>query len=208
MNISNFLLIDAALAIAAIPVLFLLQGEKKKSPFSQSSNKKELLRKTTIKLPEKENLIELEKIAKNQGSGIEFDSLIGDWKFVSVWKKGIDEENHIFSSLLRVFSANIEFKKDISTDDLPRFSVIASIRFGLFIIEFSGSGYLKGKQPLLPFVLNLIEVKSGSNILLSRCLEEPKENEKSYFALVALEENGAWLSARGQGGALVIWLKK
>ncbi len=126
---------------------------------------------------------------------------------MSVWKTGIDEENLFFSSLLRLFSAKIEFKKEISTDDLARFSVIASIRFGLFSIEFLGYGYLKGKQPLLPFVLTLIELKSGSNILLSRCLEEPKEKDQSFFALVALEENGAWLSARGQGGAVMIWLK-
>ncbi len=205
MNISNFLIIDAALAIVVIPILFLHKGDKRKAAISKSSNKKELLRKTTIKLPEKEKLIKLEKHAKNQGSGIEFDSLLGAWKFVSVWKKGIDKENHVFSLLLRFFSAKIEFKKDISTVDLPRFSVISSIRFGLFSIEFSGYGYLKGEQPLLAYVLNLIEVKSGSNILLRKCLEEPNQN--SFFALVALEEKGEWLSARGHGGAFVIWLK-
>tara|TARA_B100000965_G_scaffold282587_1_gene240499 strand:+ start:239 stop:865 length:627 start_codon:yes stop_codon:yes gene_type:complete len=207
MNISKFLLIDFALVIAAIPLLVLLQGGKKKFRLVRSSNKEELLKKSSIKLPQKEKLIELEKLAKSQGSGIEFDSLIGDWKFVSVWKKDIDEEDPIFSSLLRVFSANIEFKKDISNKNLPKFSVIASIRFGLFTIEFSGSGYLKGKQPLLPFFLNRIKVKTGSNILLSRSLEEPKGKEKSFFALVALEENGEWLSARGQGGGVIIWVK-
>ena len=207
MNISKFLLIDAALAIAAIPLLFLLQGRKRKSTVFRSSNKEELLSKTSIKLPEKEKLIELEKIAKDQGSGIEFHSLVGNWKFVSVWKKDIDEEDPVFSSLLRVFSAKIEFKKDISTENSPEFSVIASIQFGIFTIEFSGSGYLKGKQPLLPFFLNLIQLKSGTNILLSRSLKESEEKEKSFFSLIALEGNGEWLSARGQGGAVVIWLK-
>ena len=139
MNISKFILIDAALAIAAIPLLFLLQGGKNKSPTLRRSNKEELLRKASIKLPEKEKLIDLEKLAKNQGSGIKFDSLIGDWKFVSVWKKESDEKDKIFSSLLRVFSANISFKKNISNKDLPRLSVIVSIQFGLFTIEFSGS---------------------------------------------------------------------
>ena len=207
MNISKFLLIDAALAIAAIPLLFLLQSGKRKSPLLTSSEKAELLRKSSIKLPNKEKLIELEKLAKNQGSGIEFYSLIGDWKFVSVWKKDIDEEDPVFSSLLRIFSAKIEFKKGISTENSTKFSVVASIQFGLFNIEFSGSGFLKGKQPLLPFVFNLIELKSGSNILLSRSLKEPEEKEKSFFALIALEENGKLLSARGQGGVVMIWLK-
>ncbi len=207
MNISKFLLIDAALTIAVIPILFLLQGAKKSSPLLRSSNKEELLKKTSVTLPGKEKIIELEKHAKNKGSGIKFDSLIGDWKFVSVWKKGIDEEDPVFSSLLRIFSANIEFKKEISTQNSPKFPVVASIQFGLFTIEFSGNGFLKGNQPLLLFFFNLIELKSGSNIIFSRSLEEPEEKEKSFFALIALEENCKWLSARGQGGAMVIWLK-
>ncbi|WP_269610622.1 hypothetical protein [Prochlorococcus marinus] len=207
MNISKFLLIDAALAISAIPLIFLLQGGKRKSPLLTSSNKKEPLGKSSIRLPDKEKLLGLEILAKYQGSGIEFYSLIGDWRFVSVWKKDIDEEDPIFSSLLRIFSAKIEFKKEISTENSTKFSVVTSIQFGLFTIEFSGSGCLKGKQPLLPFVFNLIELKSGSNILLSRSLKEPEEKEKSFFALIALEENGKWLSARGQGGAVVIWLR-
>ena len=207
MNIFKFLLIDAALVIAVIPLLFLLQGGKKFPALLRNSNKEELLKMTSVKLPDKEKLIELEKIAKNQGSDIKFDSIIGSWKFVSVWKKDIDEENHVFSSLLRVFSANIEFKKNISTLDLARFSVMSSIQLGLLKIEFLGSGYLNGKQPLLPFFFNVIELKSGSNILLRRSLEEPKEKEKSFFALIALQENGKWLSARGQGGEVVIWMK-
>ncbi len=207
MNITKILLIDVALVITGIPLLYFLQGGKKRSHILLNSNKEELLKKKSVKIPDKKKLIELEKIAKEKGSGIKFDSLLGNWKFVSIWKKDTDEEDQVFSSLLRVFCADIEFKKDIKTKDLPKFSVITSIRFGIFTIEFSGYGYLKGKQPLLPFFLNLIEVKSGSNILLRRSLEESKEKEKSFFALVGLEENGEWLSARVQGGAVVIWLK-
>ena len=207
MNITKFLLIDSALVIAIIPVLFLLQGGKKNSPLLRRSNKEKLLRNTSIKLPAKEKLINLEKLAKDQGSGIEFESLIGNWKFVSVWKKDRDEEDHVFSSLLRVFSANIEFQKEISTNNSPKFSVITSIRFGLLTIEFSGSGYLRGKQPLLAFFINLIELKLRSNILLRRSLIGPKAKEDLFFTLIALENNGDWLSARGQGGALVLWLK-
>ena len=207
MNISKFLLIDAVLVIAAIPLLFFVSGGKRKSPFLRSSSKEELLRKASGKLPNKKKLIELEKHAKNEGSGIRFESLIGEWKFVSVWKKDIDEEDPIFSSLLRVFSAKIEFKKDLLTKNSTELSVIASIQFGLFSIGFSGTGYLKGKQPLLPFCLNLIELKAGSNILLRRSLKEPEDKEKSFFAMIALEENDELLSARGQGGEVVIWLK-
>ena len=207
MNISKFLIIEAALVIASIPLLFLLKGRIRKSPLFKDPNREELLRKNPVTLPDKKKLIELEKNVLSQGSGIEFDSLLGDWKFISVWKKDIDEKDSIFSSLLRVFSAKIKFKKNISSDHSHKLAVMASIQFGLLTIEFSGSGYLKGKQPLLPFFLNLIELKSGSNILLSRSIEEPLEKGKSFFALIAIGESDRWLSARGQGGALIIWLK-
>ena len=208
MNITKFLLIDSVLAIAAIPFLYLIQNAKKKNlPLLNKSNKEELLRKTSITLPEKEKLINLEKVAKDQGSGIGFNSLIGDWKFVSVWKKDKDEENSLFSSLLRVFSANIEFKKDTSTEDSYKFSIITSIKLGILTIAFSGSGFLKGAQPLLVFLFNVIELKFGSNILLSKSLKEPIEEGKSFFALIALDDSGEWLSARSQGGELVLWVK-
>ena len=207
MNIYKLLLIDAALVLAAIPIIFLLQSGKKKYPLLTSSSKARLLSKTSYKLPKKEKLIELEKLANNQGSGIKFDSLVGDWKFISVWKKDIDEEDLILSSLLRIFAANIKFKKDLPTEYLPRFLVIVSIQLGGLALEFSGTGYLKGEQPLLTFFLNLIELKSGSKRLLSRSIKEQKYKKKSFFTLIALGENGEWLSARGQGGSLVIWMK-
>ena len=207
MNISKFLLIEAALVIASIPLLFLLQGGERKSPLLNIFNKEGLLRKDQVTLPDKKIIIDLEKNVISQGSGIEFDSLLGDWRFLSVWEKDIDEEDSIFSSLLRIFSAKIKFKKNISSENSLKIAVIASIQLGLLTIEFSGSGYLKGKQPLLPFFLNLIELKSGSNILLSRSLEEPEEKDKPFFALIALGENGKWLSARGKGGAMIILLK-
>tara|TARA_Y100001968_G_scaffold262053_1_gene250127 strand:+ start:316 stop:942 length:627 start_codon:yes stop_codon:yes gene_type:complete len=207
MNISKYLLIDVGFVITAITLLFVFQGGKKKSPLFQSSNIEKLLRESSVKFPEKEKLIMLEKLSKDQGSGIKFDSLVGDWKFASVWKKDQDEEDQVFSSLLRVFYANLKIKKKISIEHFPTFPVVASIRFGFFTIEFSGTGYLRGKQPLLPFFLNLIELKSGSNILLSKSIEVPQEEEKSFFGLIAIAKNGTWLSARGHGGAVVIWLR-
>ena len=207
MNLSQFLLIDAVLVITVIPLLFLLQSKNKKSPLIRSSKKEALLEKTSINLPDKEKLLELEKLASSQGSGIEFDSLVGNWRFVTVWKRGTGKEDYVFSSLLRVFSANLELKKILSIDQQLKFSITTSIQFGIVSIKFSGNGYLKGHQPCLPFFLNLIELKSGSSILLSKSLKEPLEKEKSFFELIALGENGRWFSARGQGGALILWLK-
>ena len=207
MNIFKFIFIDAALVIAAVPILSLPQRDKKKYPLITNYSKERLLSKTSIKLPDVEKLVELEKLTKNQGSGIKFESLVGDWKFISVWKKDTDNEDLVFSSLLRIFAAKIKFESTPTAGNLNKFSVIASIQLGILTIEFSGSGRLKGEQPLLTYYLNLIELKSGSKRLLSRSLKEQDYEEKSFFSLIAIEENGNWLSAREQGGALVIWKK-
>tara|TARA_B100000965_G_scaffold291720_1_gene249524 strand:- start:4990 stop:5616 length:627 start_codon:yes stop_codon:yes gene_type:complete len=207
MNLSNFLLIDAGLAIAVIPFLYLLNNKNKKAYFFYGSNKDELLKKTSINLPDKEKLLGLEKIAWSKGSAIQFDSLIGDWKFVSIRGKDTNNEDSIFSSLLRVFSAKLKLKKNFSTQNSNFFSISTSIEFGLFSLKFSGSGYLEGKQPLLPFCFNLIEFSSGSKVLLSSSIKEPEVKGKTYFALIAADESEGWLSARGQGGSLILWVK-
>tara|TARA_Y100001968_G_C19254487_1_gene666093 strand:- start:332 stop:958 length:627 start_codon:yes stop_codon:yes gene_type:complete len=207
MNISKFILFEAALVISTIPILFFLKARNKKSPLFRSSNKEKVSDKTSINLPNKKKLLDLEKLARNEGSGIQLDSLVGDWKFVSVFNKDTDDEDSVFSSLLRVFSANLALKKDISAKPPFEFIISASIKFGLFSINFSGSSYLKGKQPFLPFFFKLIEFKSGSNVLYSTSIKESVEKEKSFFALIAYSESDGWLSARGQGGSLVLWLK-
>ena len=205
MNISKFLLIDAALAIAVFTILFVLKA--KKISLFRNSNVNDSLEKAIYKLPNKKKLIELEKIATIKGSGIEFNSLVGDWKFVSIWEQDTDKEDSIFSSLLRFFSANLALTNDISTDNSPKFLISVSIQFGFFSIKFSGTAFLKGEQPSLPFFLNLIEFKSGSSVLLRKSLKEPVDKEKLFFSLIASGKSGEWLSARGQGGALFLWLR-
>ena len=198
MNISKFLLIDAALAITIIPLFYLIKGKTKKN----------LLEKININLPEKEKLLNLEKVAIREGYNIELDWLVGNWKFVSVWEKDNEDQDSIFSSLLRIFSAKIEIKKTISPHNQIGLSISTSIQFGFFSIKFSGPGYLKGKQPLLIYFFNLIEFKSGSNILLRRSIKEPIEKLKPFFAIIASNKIDKWLSARGPGGALILWLKE
>ena len=207
MNISKFLLIDAGVSITAILLIFILKGRNQKPSLYRSSTKEELLGKTFTNIPEKEKILDLEKHARSQSSGIEFDSLVGNWKFVSIWKKESNDEDSLFSSLLKVFYANLELKKKISPNDLLKFSISASIKFGLFSIRFTGPGYLKGKQPFLLFFFNLIELKLGKGVLLSRSIKEPVEKEKSFLELIASDENERWLTARSQKGQIVLLLK-
>ena len=207
MNISKFLLLDAVLLIALMPLVFLVQVKNKKLFLFHNLNKEEKKLNTLNNLPSKQELLALEKIAISQGSGIDYDLIVGNWKFLSVWNNDVDDKESIFSSLLRLFSANIEIREEISQDNLPKYFIITSIQFGLFSIEFSGSAYLKGKQPFLFFFFNLIEVKLDSSVLLKRSIKEAIEKEKSFFGLIATKGNCGWLSARGQGGALILWVK-
>ena len=52
------------------------------------------------KLPQYTEIKNLESISKKDGSGIEYEDLIGTWKFNSVWKKGSKEIDNISSSCL------------------------------------------------------------------------------------------------------------
>ena len=82
-----------------------------------------------------------------------------------------------------------------------------SIQLGLLRLEFIGWGELKGKQPLLSFFFERMEIKIGQQLLFSRSLDAPEEKKRPFFALVGIAASGEWLSARGRGGGLAIWLK-
>ena len=199
--------IEFSLFIATIPLFFLIQNKSKKSPPDKYLSKENQLKKIICKLPTLEKLLKLEEIAIDNGSGIEFDSLLGEWNFISVWRKVIYKEDSVFSSLLRFFSANIELKRNASSLNQYEFLMSSSIKFGLISIKFSGPGYLKGQQPLLHFFFNLVELKSGSSTLLKQTLKEPVKKEKSFFALIGSNESEGWLSVRGQGGNLILLMK-
>ena len=160
-----------------------------------------------INIPSLEKLLELEKKARLEGSGIEYDALLGLWKFHSVWKQGSDQEDSISSTLLQVLSASLELKKE--TQDLQEelFTIANSIQLGLLSLRFSGIANLERKQPLLPFSFNCIEIKLASLIILKRSLPTLEPKKRPFFALIAMDSNGKWLSARGKGGGLALWQK-
>ncbi len=158
-----------------------------------------------INLPSLDKLKELEKSARVDGSGIEFDSLIGLWKFNSVWKQGSDKEDSISSTLLQVLSASLELRKDTQNSEEKKFSIANAIQFGLLTLRFSGYANLERKQPLLPFTFDCIQIKLASLTILKRSLPTPDQKKRPFFALIAIDSNGKWLSARGKGGGLALW---
>ena len=160
-----------------------------------------------IDLPSVDKLKELEKKARVEGSGIEFESLLGLWKFNSVWKQGSDTDDSISSTLLQILSASLELKKDTQNEEEEKFTIANAIKFGLLTLKFSGYANLERKQPLLPFSFNCIQIKLASLTILKRSLSIPDQKNRPFFALIAIDPNGKWLSARGKGGGLALWVK-
>ena len=160
-----------------------------------------------MNLPTIDKLKELEKKARLEGSGIEFDSLLGLWKFNSVWKQGSDTEDSISSTLLQVLSASLELRKDTHNPGDEKFIIANAIKFGLLTLRFSGYANLERKQPLLPFSFNYIQIKIASLTILNRSLPTMDQKKRPFFALIAIDPDRKWLSARGKGGGLALWLQ-
>ncbi len=207
MNLTKFLLIDGILIVFAIPLLLIYQWRKYKQPLFNAFNSNITQSQVSITTPSIEELLRLEGLAQKSGSGIEFDSLIGIWRFLYVWQQETDDENTLASSLLRLFSANLELRSNQEDQECVKFDIINSIQFGALQIRFVGLGDLTGRRPLLLFYFERIELKLGGRLLLSRTLDIPDEKQRPFFSLIGMESTGRWLAARGKGGGLALWLK-
>ncbi len=207
MILLRFIQIDIILFFIGALFIFLFKRDKVKDKIEVIFNNKKIEAENLSDLPTLNDLISLEKLARKDSSEIQFESLIGQWKFESVWKKGTDKVDAISSSLLRVFSATLELKRDESVQKNMKFCINNSIKFGTLEIIFLGNGELKGTQPLLPFYFRRIELKIGEKVLLGRDLPIPEDNDRPFFALIGMGNGGEWLSARGRGGGLALWLK-
>ena len=208
MNVTHFFLIDAICLLLGLAYLLLSRVGKQGKPLSTNKQTTKKYELNSLNLPSVNELLALEKLARKDGSGIDFKDLIGLWKFVLVWKKEKETSDFIASSLLRLFSASLEFKQNSLKKDLLQFDIVNSIQFGELEIRFIGSGELNGTQPLLPFFFQCIELNLGKRVLLSRQLKAPEKKLRPFFALIAMESQGKWLSARGRGGGLALWLKE
>ena len=159
------------------------------------------------RLPNYKKLINLEVISKKDGSDINYEELIGIWKFQSVWKKGSDEIDNISSSILQVFKALLELKKPISEKANQNYEIKNSINFGVFSIVFYGYALLKGTRPLLIFHFEKLKINLGNLTLINKKLKKPEENKMPFFSLIAISKERNWMCARGRGGGLAIWIK-
>ncbi len=207
MTLFEFLLLDGLVVLLAIPLWLIFQARKSRSLFLGNLNNNKTLNPNPIIIPSLQELLELEQLSRKEGSGIEFGSLIGLWKFAFVWKPGTDKEDLLASSLLRLFSAHLELTKHPIEQELFTFEIMNSIEFGALSISFIGLGQLKESQSLLSFFFERVELKFGSSVVFRRTLEIPEEKNRPFFFLIAMEESRRWLSARGRGGGLALWFK-
>ena len=204
MDLDHYFFFDwSLLALLVIAWLIFLYSKHIRKILLFHSMKKELSNSIT---PDIQELLELEKLAKNKGSGIKLDSILGLWKFKSVWKNKADKEDPLSSLLLRNFSASLELRKLPKEKDGLLLEVINSINFGTLALRFSGYGTLRGMQPKLPFFFESIELSLAETVIFKRVLIIPDEKNRPFFTLVGIGESREWLSARGRGGGLALWI--
>ena len=159
------------------------------------------------KFPNFDDIKNLEKTANKDGSGIQFEDLLGFWKFQFVYKKGETSLDNVSSSILQVLSASLKLSKSIGQNDEPSFEIINSIKFGVVSINFVGKAYLKGTRPLLFFYFEQLLIKFLNIPLIKTPLKNIDPKKRPFFSLIALGEVNNWLCARGKGGGLAIWIK-
>ncbi len=159
-------------------------------------------------LPSFQQLLELEKTAKEKGSKIEIESLIGSWKFYSVWQKGKDNQDSLSSLILRLISANLDLLLDKKDEESMPLVIINSVKFILISIKFLGRAELIGDQPRLSFFFDFLEVRFGKIPLFNSSIDVPQKKDRPFFSLIALDEEGKWLASRGRGGGMAVWLKE
>ena len=157
-------------------------------------------------LPEISKILELEAFARKDGSGIEFSTLLGTWNFNNVWESKTNDENQIAATFLKVLSANLELS--LCKDDPDAFVISNSINFGLISIKFIGKGSLIRKQPLLSFYFENVNINFLNRNIFGRKLKVIEEKKRPFFALIAIDKEYKWLTARGKGGGIALWEKK
>ena len=156
--------------------------------------------------PNFDEIKNLEKIANKDGSGIQFDDLLGFWKFQYVYKKGDTSIDNVSSSILQVLSASLKLSKSTGQNNEPTFEISNSIKFGVLSINFSGKAYLKGTRPLLPFYFEQLLIKILNIPIINTSLKNTDPKKRPFFSLIALGKEKKWLCARGKGGGLAIWI--
>ena len=139
MHSTHFYLIGTIIFLLGVIVVFKFSNQKYRDQQHLSENI-QVNNFSNIITPYLSELLELEKVARKQGTRIELDSLLGIWKFKSVWKKDTDKDNTFISLLLRNFSASLHIDKLREEENDTLLKLSNSISFGLLALQFLGKG--------------------------------------------------------------------
>ena len=149
-----------------------------------------------------ETILALEQTARSQGSEIQPTSLEGVWRLKQTWTREGNRPSPGTDPLLRSLGA--QFSLSSSSDG---WTIVNQVMLGALRLRFEGPARLSGPRPLLLFHFRTVELTLGSITLLNRSIPEPPSQRQPFFALIATSANGQWLTARGRGGGLALWMK-
>jgi hypothetical protein len=155
--------------------------------------------------PTGQQLLELERSSRQQGSGIDGASICATWWLDQLWGRRQARSMGRSAALMRALQACLEIGMEAE-----RLVLRNSVTVGPLSLCFFGHGQLQGRRPLLQFSFDRLQVRWWERILLERSLPQPETRKLPFFALIALERQGegGWLAARGRGGGLALWRLK
>ena len=149
-----------------------------------------------------ETILALEKNARSRGSEIQPTSLEGVWRLKQTWSRDGNRPSPGTDPLLRSLGAQFSLS---SSDD--GWEIVNQVVLGALQLRFEGPARLSGSRPLLVFHFHTVKLMLGGITLLNRSIPEPPRQRQPFFALIATTADGQWLTARGRGGGLALWMK-
>lgn len=158
-------------------------------------------------LPSGDTLLNLERQARQAGTGLSAADLDGLWMLERVWPRGRSQPSPLAGPLLRSLGASLRIEAIAPTASGAPASLCLtnSVALGPLRLRFQGPGRLQGKRPLLLFQFDRLELLAGDRLLLSRSLPAPDPRRQPFFALIACGPQRGWLAARGRSGGLAVW---
>lgn len=158
-------------------------------------------------LPSGNDLLALERQARQGGTGLCPSDLDGPWWLERVWPRGRSQPSALAGPLLRSLSASLRIEAIAAAEPGSPASLrlTNSVALGPLQLRFQGPGRLQGKRPLLLFQFDRLEILAGDRLLLGRSLPPPDPRRQPFFALIACGPQRAWLAARGRSGGLAVW---
>ena len=158
----------------------------------------------TDSLPSSDDLLALERQSRHSGSDITTTSLVGTWRLRATWSRDGTPAPAASSALLRSLGACL-FLDGEETEGVLR--IANQVNLGSLRLRFDGEAELKGRRPLLMFSFRSVRLSLGPLTLLERSLPQPKAKRMPFFGLIGLDQQRGWLSARGRGGGLALWIR-